>query len=344
MKNLQKFGGFAAFYLAAAYLIGIVIFVVILNSFSITDPVQKVALNVDKQMVIFSTNLLMYVFFGVFLITLSLALYDRLKSGAPAMMQVATAIGIIWAGSLIASGMVANAGLAAIVPLYATDPAQAALTWQGIEAVSDGLGNGNGEILGGLWTLLVSLAALRAGELTVLRGPSGAGKSTLLRVLLGLERPDSGTATLDHADLAGLDRAALAALRRRVAAYAGQDVQLAETVDGATNLDLARTVRGLAHDPALVAELLERLDLGALARRQVRLLSGGERQRVAVARALAVTPRLLVCDEPTSQLDEASAQRMAAVLRGAAHGGAAVVVATHDPVVVADADQVLDLG
>ncbi len=165
MKTLQKFGGFAAFYLAAAYLIGIVIFLVILDSFSITDPVQKVALNVDKQMVIFSTNLIMYVFFGFFLIILSLALYDRLKSGAPAIMQVATAIGIIWAGSLIASGMVANAGLATIVPLYAKDPTQAALTWQGIESVADGLGNGNGEILGGLWSLLVSLAALRAGGL-----------------------------------------------------------------------------------------------------------------------------------------------------------------------------------
>ena len=135
MKTLQKFGGFAAFYLAAAYLIGIVLFLVVLDYLSITDPAQKVALNVDKQMVIFSTNLLMYVFFGLFLIILSLALYDRLKSGAPAIMQVATAIGIIWAGSLIASGMVANAGLAAIVPLYAKDPAQAALTWQGIEAV-----------------------------------------------------------------------------------------------------------------------------------------------------------------------------------------------------------------
>jgi hypothetical protein len=165
MKTLQKFGGFAALYMAAAHLIGIVIFLVILDYLSITDPAQKVALNVDKQMVIFSTNLLMYVFFGFFLIALSLALYDRLKSGAPVIMQVATAIGIIWAGSLVASGMVANAGLATVVALYAKDPAQAALTWQGIEAVANGLGNANGEILGGLLTLLVSLAALRAGGL-----------------------------------------------------------------------------------------------------------------------------------------------------------------------------------
>jgi len=165
MKTLQKFGGFSALYMAAAHLIGIVIFLVILDYLSITDPAQKVALNVDKQMVIFSTNLLMYVFFGFFLIALSLALYDRLKSGAPAIMQVATAIGIIWAGSLIASGMVANAGLATVVALYAKDPAQAALTWQGIESVANGLGNANGEILGGLWALLVSLAALRAGGL-----------------------------------------------------------------------------------------------------------------------------------------------------------------------------------
>ena len=162
MKTLQKFGGIAALYMAIAHLIGIVIFLVVLDYLSITDPAQKVALNVEKQTVNFSTNLLMYVFFGIFLIVLSLALYNRLKSDAPAVMQVATAIGIIWAGSLIASGMVANAGLAMIIPLYAKDPAQAALTWQGIEAVTNGLGNGNGEILGGLWTLLVSLAAIRA--------------------------------------------------------------------------------------------------------------------------------------------------------------------------------------
>jgi hypothetical protein len=165
MKTLQKSGGISALYMGAAHLIGIVIFLVILDYLSITDPAQKVALNVEKQTVVFSTNVLMYVFFGFALIVLSLALYDRLKSGAPNIMQAATAIGIIWAGSLIASGMVANAGLATIVPLYAKDPAQAALTWQGIEAVANGLGNANGEILGGLWALLVSLAALRAGGL-----------------------------------------------------------------------------------------------------------------------------------------------------------------------------------
>jgi hypothetical protein len=166
MKTLQKFGGFSALYLAAAYLIGMTIFLVVLDYPSITDPAQKVALLVEMQMVTFATNLLMYVFFGVFLIVLSLALYDRLKSGAPAIMQVATVIGIIWAGSLIASGMVANAGIAPVVALHTKDPVQAALTWQGFETVASGLGNGNGEILGGLWTLLVSLAALRAGGLS----------------------------------------------------------------------------------------------------------------------------------------------------------------------------------
>ena len=165
IKTLQRFGGIAALYLAVAYLIGMVLFIAVLDTPSITDPAQRVALLVEMQAVVFSTNLLMYVFFGVVLIVLALALYDRLRSGAPAMMQAATAIGIIWAGSLIASGMVANAGIAPVVARYATDPAQAALTWQGIEAVASGLGNGNGEILGGLWTLLVSLAALRAGGL-----------------------------------------------------------------------------------------------------------------------------------------------------------------------------------
>ena len=163
MKTLQKSGGFAALYMAVAHLIGIVIFLGVLDYLSLTDPAQKVVLNVEKQTVIFSTNLFMYVFFGFALVVLSLALYDRMKSGTPALMQVATAIGIIWAGSLIASGMAANAGLATVVALYAKDPAQAALTFQAIDSITGGLGNANGEILGGTWTLLVSLAALRTG-------------------------------------------------------------------------------------------------------------------------------------------------------------------------------------
>lgn len=165
MKSLPKFGGFAALYMALAHLAGLIIFIVILDYISITDLAQKVAMNVDNQEVVFSTNLLMYVFFGFFLIVFVLALYNRLKAGAPALMQVATVIGIIWAGSLIASGMVANAGLTTIVELNATNPTQAALTWQAIEPTIDGLGNANGEILGGLMTLLISLAALRSGEL-----------------------------------------------------------------------------------------------------------------------------------------------------------------------------------
>ena len=165
MNNLQKIGGIAALYLAAAYLVGIVLFLFVLDYPNIVDPAQKVALVVDQQMVIYSTNLILYVIFGVFLIMLALALYERLKVGAPAIMQVATAMGIIWAGSLVASGMVSNAGIPPIVVLYGQDPAQAALTWLGIETVARGLGNGNGEILGGLWTLLVSWAALRTGGL-----------------------------------------------------------------------------------------------------------------------------------------------------------------------------------
>jgi hypothetical protein len=165
MKTLQKFGGIAALYLAAATLAGIAIFLVILDYPNISDPAQKAALLIEQPGVIFTTNLVMYVFFGVLLASLALALYDRLKAGAPALAQVAAVLGITWAGSLVASGMVLNAGIAPVTALYAADPTLAAAIWLAIEAVASGLGNGNGEILGGLWTLLVSLAALRSGGL-----------------------------------------------------------------------------------------------------------------------------------------------------------------------------------
>ncbi|MBC8507048.1 MAG: DUF4386 family protein [Anaerolineales bacterium] len=166
MKNLQKIGGLAALYLAAAYLLGIVLFLFVLDYPSIVEPAQKVALLVDKQATIYITNLVMYVIFGFFLVVLSLALYERLKTSTEqALLRTATVIGLIWSGALIASGMVANAGIAPIIELYATDPAQAALIWLGIESVANGLGGANGEILGGLWVFLLSWTALKTGGL-----------------------------------------------------------------------------------------------------------------------------------------------------------------------------------
>jgi hypothetical protein len=165
LENTQRMGGFAALYLAAAYLIGIVSFLFVLDYLSLVEPAQRVALLVDQQMIIYVTNLLMYVIFGVFLILLVLALYERLNTASPAIIRTATAIGMIWAGTLIASGMVANAGIAPTVALYHEDPAQAALTWSAIESVANGLSGANGEILGGLLTLLVSVAALQVSGL-----------------------------------------------------------------------------------------------------------------------------------------------------------------------------------
>jgi len=109
-------------------------------------------------------NLFTYIVFGVFLVVLALALYDRLKAGSPALMLTATAIGLIWACVVVASGMVANIGMETVVDLYGNDPAQAATVWLAIDSVALGLGGGGGEILGGIWILLVNWAALRASE------------------------------------------------------------------------------------------------------------------------------------------------------------------------------------
>ncbi len=128
------------------------------------DPVQNAAFLADNQTVMFVWYLTIYVVFGVFLVALALALYERLKAGSPAMAQTATAFGLIWAGLMFASGMVANIGSGVVVDLYRTDPAQAASLWLAVNSVVVGLGGGN-EIVGGLWVLLVSWAALRAGEL-----------------------------------------------------------------------------------------------------------------------------------------------------------------------------------
>ncbi len=165
MKHLQKLGGIAALYQAAAYLVAIVYFLFVIDYSSAVEPGQRVAMLVDNQVGIYLTTLLSYVVFGISLIVLVLALFERLKTGAPNITLVATAVGLIWAGAVIASGMIYNMGMNTIVELYHENPAQAVAAWLPIEAVSEGLGGGNGEVLGGLWTLLVSWAALRTGAL-----------------------------------------------------------------------------------------------------------------------------------------------------------------------------------
>jgi hypothetical protein len=143
----------------------LVFFLLVVDYPSVVDPVEKVALLVDDQAIIYIMYLLLYVGSGIFLVVLALALYERLKAGSPAIMQIATAIGLIWACVVIASGYVYNMGIDTVVDLYGTDPAQAVTVWLAIESVADGLGGVRGEILGGIWVLLASWAALRAGGL-----------------------------------------------------------------------------------------------------------------------------------------------------------------------------------
>ncbi len=164
MKNLQKMGGFAALYSGAALLVAMVGFLVVVDILGVTDPLQKVAQLVENQAFLYFLNLISYVIWGIILVVLVLALNERLKADSPAMMQIATAIGLIWACIVIASGQVTNLGMGIVVDLYGTDPTQASTVWMAIDSVAQGLGSAGGEILGGTWVLLVSWAALRTGE------------------------------------------------------------------------------------------------------------------------------------------------------------------------------------
>ena len=157
----QKVGGFAALYLAAAYVLAMPYFLVFVKYQSAVDPVEKVALLVGNHDSMRAMYLITYIIFGVVLAVLALALFARLKVGTPVLAQAATAAGLIWAFVLVASGMIFNAGVDAVVGLHAADPAQAVSVWQAIEPVAQGLGGSGGELLGGVWVLLVSGAALR---------------------------------------------------------------------------------------------------------------------------------------------------------------------------------------
>lgn len=161
-NNLQKVGGISALIEAAVYIAGFGLFLTVLDSSGHAGPVQQVVFLAENRVALYIANLLIYVVFSVFLVVLALALYERLKAEAPAIMQVATAFGLIWAGLVIASGMIANIGMSTVVGLYSKDPEQAASLWLAIGTIQEGMGGGN-EIVGGLWVLLISWAAIRTG-------------------------------------------------------------------------------------------------------------------------------------------------------------------------------------
>lgn len=165
MKTLQKSGGVAALYIAVAYILAIPYFLVVVNYPAVVDPTEKVILIRDNYTSMFAMHVIVYEFVALGLVVLGLALYHRLKDGEPAAAQVATAIALIWACLLLASSMVFNYGMEAVVGLYAIDPSQAVWTWQVLETVAQGLGGAGGELLGGLWLLLVSWAAYRTNTL-----------------------------------------------------------------------------------------------------------------------------------------------------------------------------------
>jgi len=166
MKNLQKMGGIAALIDAATYLVSMGLLFTLLAPMGNTelDFGQFMAFFMDNQTIVFIWHLLMYMVNGVFLVILALALYDRLKAGSPAMAQVATVLGLIWAVMVFASGFITIYGLEVIANLYGKDPAQAATFKLVLDTVTLGLDHSD-RFLGCLWVLLVSWAALRSGAL-----------------------------------------------------------------------------------------------------------------------------------------------------------------------------------
>ncbi len=182
-----------------------------------------------------------------------------------------------------------------------------------------------------------------SGERVALTGESGSGKSTLLHLIAGLDAVDGGEILLDGANITRLSDAGRAALRRDRLGLVFQQFNLVPSLNVADNLAFqARLAR--RSDPAWQAELTERLGLGSLLKRYPEQLSGGQQQRVAIGRALAIKPTLLLADEPTGNLDEATADEMLELARDlVARTGCAFLMVTHSARLAATLDRAVML-
>ncbi len=187
---------------------------------------------------------------------------------------------------------------------------------------------------------------VRAGEIVALVAPSGAGKSTLLHVAGLLDRPDGGSVLIEGRDAGGLPDAARTAIRRDTIGFVYQFHHLLAEFSALENVVLPQMIAGrprrLAQERATA--LLTTFGLAARLGHLPGKLSGGEQQRVAIGRALAIGPKLLLADEPTGNLDVATAEAVFAELLGIVrHHGLAALIATHNPELAARIDRTVML-
>ena len=186
-----------------------------------------------------------------------------------------------------------------------------------------------------------------AGEFVAIVGESGVGKSTLLNCMAGLDTWDAGTVVHDGVDIGALDAEARALWRRRHVGFVFQAFHVLPHLDVAQNVGLPLMLlgeRGATPDER-VARMLDAVGLSGLGERLPQQLSGGQLQRVAIARALVHRPPLVLADEPTGNLDPATAARVMDVLTGQTREhGAALVLVTHSDAAAARANRVLHLS
>jgi putative ABC transport system ATP-binding protein len=174
------------------------------------------------------------------------------------------------------------------------------------------------------------------GDQLLLRGPSGSGKSTLLALIAGLLTPRAGRVVVAGTDVGALARGERDAWRGRTLGFVPQRLHLSESLSVAENLALPSIAAGVPVDRPRIAALLERLGLSGLSARRPHELSVGQAQRVALARALMRSPRVLLADEPTANLDDPMSDAVIGLLDDAAReNGATLLIATHDARVAA---------